>query len=721
MVSEETTTIYLEAKNNDISGIVTSSITIQEQIDETNICKEKNVISQEQCNDEIDCADSEISKPLKNEADMNEVNTPQNTSTARVDAHGSSDDYDAVTDNGNVPWPDINIDEGPYPSNKSICGVKEETNIPHEQQSPKNERTKNKPLIFRTPPHHNAYSDGEYEEEEEDDAEISKRSHNQSSVGTDRRMYGAVKVLEVHDDSYIRPVKKRSIRYNRKKLNPNYDRTDVLSDGEYDETPYVDLMYSQSTSDKMKKYRNNDEIQKSGTLPLETASLEHTQKSPGAQFIEADQYSSSQQIHNHRSQHTESRKPYFQHDQRLKTEKETLSDEDQKHHYSQHQIGSTQYEVHRERSYLRFAQDEFLHSDRTHSNESNAKLPSHSIKNMSNNREDKSYEEYRRDAVLYNGRVESSFYDDKQHVTYQQTPNRKVSEHKKEWKKTPHNQDLKGRYPPTNESFGNKKNPSLTSTMSRHHEGAMPFQYVHDTSYDDHSTFEGLTQYEHDQSRQSVPMDYEASPLHHYQNTKKHQANRRYYDDKDVYIDEEYEYPYMQRNCEPQEDIQQNRRGRPHPYPEYIDVADANNPRYHAQERFNNPAVSSTRVEKRVPQQRGNYYRENINHVRLPNYDNSYDGQFGHSHAAYSEVTHPYSHKVSNHDHDKYTERSYNSHTDIRRVNQQQRVHISNSPERLPKQKLDYDRANSFPARQQCKSRLPHTMSENDIDHIGKH
>lgn len=92
-------------------------------------------------------------------------------------------------------------------------------------------------------------------------------------------------------------------------MNPNYDSNisvsgmheqDVLSDGEYDETSSVDLMNFQSTSDKMKKYQNYDEIQKSGTLPLQTVGLEHSQKSPGAPFIEDDQCTPSQQIHNNR-------------------------------------------------------------------------------------------------------------------------------------------------------------------------------------------------------------------------------------------------------------------------------------------------------------------------------------------------------------------------------------------------------------------------------------
>ena len=85
----------------------------------------------------------------------------------RVDAHGCSDDYDAVTDIDNVPWPDTNSEEEPCPSNKPICGVKEETNIPHEQRSPivcrKNEHTKMKPFTSRTLPHQNTYSEGEYE------------------------------------------------------------------------------------------------------------------------------------------------------------------------------------------------------------------------------------------------------------------------------------------------------------------------------------------------------------------------------------------------------------------------------------------------------------------------------------------------------------------------------------------------------------------------------
>ena len=656
MLSEETTAIYLELKNNDVSRIVNSSTTIQEDIDETNVSKEKKVFAEEQCNDEIDCPDSESSKPLENVNDMVELNAPQSTSTPRVDARGSSDDYDAVTDNNNVLWPDINSDEERYPSNESICGVKEETNIPLEQRSPivrrKNERRKKKPAMFRTSTHQNAYSDGEYEEEEED-AEKFKRSHNQTSVRTDRRKHGGQKVLEVHDDSYIHPVKKRSIRYSRKKLDPNYDGTigvrgmhvqDVLSDGEYDETSSVDLRYPPSTSDKMKKYRNYHEIQKSGTSPLQTVDLEHKQKSPGAQFIKDDQYTPSKQIH---------------------------------------------------------------------------KLSPHTLKYTSNKGEDKSDEEYKHDAVLYDRRVETSFYDDKQHVSYQQTPNRKVSEHKKEWKETPHNQDLKGHYPPANESFGNKKNPSFTSTMSRHPEGAMPFQYVHDTSYD-HSSFRGLTQYKRDQSRQSVPMDYKAISSHHYKNTKKHRANRRHYDDEDFYTDEDYEYPYMQRNHEPQ-DVQQNRRYKPHPYSKPIDEDEGNNHHYHVQERFDSPAASSRRVPNRLLEQRGDYNRRKINHVQSPNYEDSEDGQFWHSDAAYSEVTHPYSHNISNHNRSKYTERSYNSHSDVHQVNQRQWVHISDSPERLPKQKPDCDRVNSYPAMQQRNRRLPHTMSENDIDHIGKH
>ena len=465
---------------------------------------------------------------------------------------------------------------------------------------------------------------------------------------------------------------------------------DVLSDGEYDQTSSVDLRYPPSTSDKMKKYRNYHEIQKSGTPPLQTVGLKHKQKSPGAQFIEDDQYTPSKQIH---------------------------------------------------------------------------KLSPHTLKYTSNKREDKSDEEYKHDAVLYDRRVETSFYDDKQHVSYQQTPNRKVSEHKKEWKETPHNQDLEGHYPPANESFGNKKNSSFTSTMSRHPEGAMPFQYVHDTSYD-HSTFRGLTQYERDQSRQLVPMDYKAISSHHYKNTKKHRANRRHYDDEDFYTDEDYEYPYMERNHEPQdvqqnqrhrlhpysnyvdedegnnprynaqerfeypymqrnhelqEDVQQNRRYKPHPYSKHVDEDEGNNPHYHAQERFDSSAASSRRVPNRLLEQRGDYYRRKINHVQSPNYDASEDGQFWHSDAAYSEVTHPYSHNVSNHNHGKYTERSYNSHSDVHQVNQRQWVHISDSPERLPKQKPDCDRVNSYPAMQQRNRRLPHTMSENDIDHIGKH
>ena len=124
ILSEETTAIYLELKNNDVSGIVNSSTTIQEEIDETNVSKEKKVFAEEQCNDEIDCPDSESSKPLENKNDMDELNAPQSTSTPRVDARGSSDDYDAVTDNNNVLWPDINSDEERYPSNEPFAVLK---------------------------------------------------------------------------------------------------------------------------------------------------------------------------------------------------------------------------------------------------------------------------------------------------------------------------------------------------------------------------------------------------------------------------------------------------------------------------------------------------------------------------------------------------------------------------------------------------------------------
>ena len=750
--------------------------TIQEEIDETNVFKE----NEDQSNDEIDfdCPVSESSKSQDNETDLDEVSMQQSASTPRVDAQGCSDDYDALTDIDNVPLPDINSEEEPCPSDKPIYDVKEETNIPHEQRSPivrrKNERTKTKPFTNRTLCHQNTHSDGEYQEEE--DAENYKyhneRYHNQTTVRTNKKRHGPATALEVHDDSYIHPVKKRSIRYSRKKLDPNYDGTvgvkgmhmqDVLSDGEYDETSSVDLRYPPSTLDKMKKSRNYHEIQKSGTPPLQTIDLKQKQKSPRAQFIEDDQYTPSKQIHNHRSQHTESRKLYFQgfeHDRGLKTEKEASSDEDQKYHNSQNLSGSTEYEVHKKRNSCS-TQDELLPSDHTPANASNAKIPSHTLKHMRNKREDKSDEEYKHDAVLNNRKVETSYYDDKQHVSYQQTPNQKMPKEKKGWENMHHNQDLKGYYPPATENFGDEKDSLFNSDTRRYPKGAVPFQQ--DISHDDHATYGRIAhKYQRDQ----------LAPSPHYMKIKKHQANQRYYDDEDSYTDEDYEYYYMERNHEPQDDVQQSRRHRlqpyskhvdeddgnnprynaqerfeypymqrshelqenvqqsrrykPHPYSKHVDEDEGNNPHYQAQERFDSPAASSRRVPNRLLEQRGDYYREKTNHVQTPNYGNLEDGQFWHSDAAYSEVTRPYSHTVSNHDHSNYTEGNYNLHTDGRQVNQRQRVQdtgVSNSPwpEHLPKQRPDWDRVNSYPAMQQRNRRLPHTMSENDIDHIGKH